>query len=226
MAFEKGEPISEGNKSSAENLELKKELGFLDAALENIIGGKEVDFEKELSKVTSLLGSLENKFQKDEKVIKKIHKWQNRITMIAYGLGAFVAYQAGYVPGNFVSGAAVSTGMVGLNWINENRKDRALALRIDRLEADIREVKTEARNFADAYFVSGGALKEGGIYHLTEEQKVQAKSEMERDISKWRNRTDSYLTREGAARDDKGILRVTDEQLKYAKEEMRDEKKG
>lgn len=186
MAFEVSQPQSEKDKNPADNLELKRELGFLGAALENIINGKEVDFEKELSKAGELLRSLEDRFRNDEKVIRKIHKWQNRITTIAYGLGSFVAYQAGYVPENFISGAAVATGWMGLSWYNEHKKGEALDARMEKLSADIREVITETRNFADTYFVSKGAVKEGGVMHLTEEQKAQAKAEMHRDISKRR----------------------------------------
>ncbi|MBI4086033.1 MAG: hypothetical protein HY433_02200 [Candidatus Liptonbacteria bacterium] len=191
MDFETVQPPSEKGESSAENSELIRELGFIGAALENIISGKEVDFEKELAKVGNLFESLADKHRHDQKLIRNIYKWQNRITMIAYGLGAFVAYQAGYVPGNFISGATVSMGGMGLSWYNDIRKDKAVDARTEKLESDIREVITETRNFADVYFISKGAIKEGEIMHLTEDQKANAKKEMERDFSGRRADSDS-----------------------------------
>ncbi len=175
MSFEK--PMVEKGKEM-EPKSFEQEMASLEASLQNLLaGGKDVNWEKQMEDIQSLLKVMRAKYQKDEKIAKFFRQFEYKVGGIVFGMGMLAI-----ILGENKAGAITAAGGVALSALAGEGNSK-FAIRAQKIKGDIEELINTSREFTDEYLYKGGAedRKYGGL-ELTKEQVEKAREEMNKDL--------------------------------------------
>jgi len=181
MSFEK--PIIESKEAGPKSFE--QEMVSLESALQNLIDGKLVHYEKQMVDVQNELERLENKYIKDLRIAEFLKRAEKKLGIISLAMGgALVLLLNEKMIG---AGIAVGGTILATAGLYAESKFSEHALKI---VDDIRQLINTSREFTYEYLKKGGTVyvKDEGVkderLHVTDEQVEKARGEMNKDLGK------------------------------------------
>ena len=181
MSFEK--PIIESKEAGPKSFE--QEMVSLESALQNLIDGKLVHYEKQMVDVQNELERLENKYIKDLRIAEFLKRAEKKLGIISLAMGgALVLLLNEKMIG---AGIAVGGTILATAGLYAESKFSEQALKI---VDDIRQLINTSREFTYEYLKKGGTVyvKDEGVkderLHVTDEQVEKARGEMNKDLGK------------------------------------------